>query len=53
MLLAADVIYSDDLTNAFFSMLERLMSLGSEKVLIDIAEWPIISLFKNANVPFL
>ncbi|XP_019436430.1 PREDICTED: methyltransferase-like protein 22 isoform X1 [Lupinus angustifolius] len=32
-LLAADVIYSDDLTDAFFSTLERLMSRGSAKVL--------------------
>ncbi|CAL0324126.1 unnamed protein product [Lupinus luteus] len=32
-LLAADVIYSDDLTDAFFSILERLMSTGSAKVL--------------------
>ncbi|XP_050384535.1 LOW QUALITY PROTEIN: uncharacterized protein LOC126801116 [Argentina anserina] len=33
LLVAADVIYSDDLTDAFFSTLERLMSIGSEKVL--------------------
>ncbi|XP_058004903.1 uncharacterized protein LOC131168729 isoform X2 [Hevea brasiliensis] len=33
LLLAADVIYSDDLTDALFSILERLMSLGSKKVL--------------------
>ncbi|KAI4324731.1 hypothetical protein MLD38_030188 [Melastoma candidum] len=33
ILLAADVIYSDDLTDALFSTLERLMSRGSEKVL--------------------
>ncbi|KAM5579008.1 methyltransferase-like protein 22 [Rosa sericea] len=33
LLVAADVVYSDDLTDAFFSTLERLMSLGSEKVL--------------------
>ncbi|CAI8611891.1 unnamed protein product [Vicia faba] len=33
VLLAADVIYSDDLTDAFFSTLERLMSRGSTKVL--------------------
>ncbi|KAL5539130.1 hypothetical protein UlMin_044527, partial [Ulmus minor] len=33
LLVAADVIYSDDLTDAFFSTIERLMSLGSEKVL--------------------
>ncbi|XP_054783907.1 uncharacterized protein LOC129290872 isoform X2 [Prosopis cineraria] len=32
-LLAADVIYSDDLTDAFFSTLKRLMSRGSRKVL--------------------
>lgn len=32
LLLAADVIYSDDLTDAFFSTLERLMSRGSTKV---------------------
>lgn len=30
---AADVIYSDDLTIALFSMLKRLMSLGCDKVL--------------------
>ncbi|XP_045805945.1 methyltransferase-like protein 22 [Trifolium pratense] len=33
LLLAADVIYSDDLTDAFFSTLERLMSRDSTKVL--------------------
>ncbi|XP_059459393.1 uncharacterized protein LOC132188844 isoform X2 [Corylus avellana] len=33
VIVAADVIYSDDLTDAFFGVLERLMSLGSEKVL--------------------
>ncbi|XP_050884341.1 uncharacterized protein LOC127087498 isoform X2 [Lathyrus oleraceus] len=33
LLLAADVIYSDDLTDAFFCILERLMSRGSTKVL--------------------
>nr|GMC49943.1 methyltransferase-like protein 22 isoform X1 [Ipomoea batatas] len=33
VLLAADVIYSDDLTDAFFSTLERLMSESPEKVL--------------------
>lgn len=33
MLVAADVIYRDDLTDAFFSTVERLMSVGSEKVL--------------------
>lgn len=33
MLLAADVIYCDDLTDAFFGILEKLMSQGSEKVL--------------------
>ncbi|KDP37220.1 hypothetical protein JCGZ_06276 [Jatropha curcas] len=33
LLVAADVIYSDDLTDALFSILERLMSRGSEKVL--------------------
>lgn len=32
LLVAADVIYSDDLTDAFFSTVERLMSRGSEKV---------------------
>ncbi|XP_028756162.1 methyltransferase-like protein 22 isoform X2 [Neltuma alba] len=32
-LLAADVIYSDDLTDAFFNTLKRLMSRGSRKVL--------------------
>ncbi|XP_063935468.1 uncharacterized protein LOC108227820 isoform X5 [Daucus carota subsp. sativus] len=33
LLVAADVIYSDDLTDAFFSTLERLMSRSSDKVL--------------------
>ncbi|XP_072963100.1 uncharacterized protein [Typha angustifolia] len=33
VILAADVIYSDDLTDLFFSILEKLMSHGSEKVL--------------------
>ncbi|KAM3747674.1 hypothetical protein ACB098_05G052700 [Castanea mollissima] len=33
LLVAADVIYSDDLTDAFFNVLEKLMSLDSEKVL--------------------
>ncbi|KAG1327120.1 methyltransferase-like protein 22 [Cocos nucifera] len=33
LLLAADVIYSDELTDSFFGILERLMSQGSEKVL--------------------
>ncbi|XP_050230797.1 uncharacterized protein LOC126679833 isoform X2 [Mercurialis annua] len=33
LLVAADVIYSDDLTNALFSILERFMSSGSEKIL--------------------
>ncbi|XP_062089384.1 uncharacterized protein LOC133795924 isoform X4 [Humulus lupulus] len=33
LLVAADVIYSDDLTDAFFSTVEQLMSMGSEKVL--------------------
>ncbi|KAG4129460.1 hypothetical protein ERO13_D09G082700v2 [Gossypium hirsutum] len=33
LLLAADVIYSDDLTDALFGILERIMSQGSEKVL--------------------
>jgi len=32
LLVAADVIYSDELTDAFFSTLERLMSRGSTKV---------------------
>ncbi|KAL9689134.1 hypothetical protein QQ045_033566 [Rhodiola kirilowii] len=32
LLLAADIIYNDDLTDAFFHTLERLMSCGSEKV---------------------
>ena len=31
---AADVIYSDDLTIALFSMLKRVMSLGCDKVTI-------------------
>lgn len=33
VLVAADVIYSDDLTDALFCILEKLMSLGSKKVL--------------------
>lgn len=33
LLLAADVIYSDDLTDAFFSVLEAIMSSSPEKVL--------------------
>ncbi|XP_030526157.1 methyltransferase-like protein 22 isoform X3 [Rhodamnia argentea] len=33
LILAADVIYSDDLTDALFCTLQRLMSRGSEKVL--------------------
>ncbi|GAV64494.1 Methyltransf_16 domain-containing protein [Cephalotus follicularis] len=33
LLLAADVIYSDNLTDSFFHMLERLMSVGANKVL--------------------
>ena len=33
LLLAADVIYSDDLTDAFFNTVERLMSRGVKKVL--------------------
>ncbi|KAF3660278.1 hypothetical protein FXO37_13567 [Capsicum annuum] len=33
LLLAADVIYSDDLTDAFFSILKKLMSDNPEKVL--------------------
>lgn len=42
LLLAADVIYSDDLTDAFFSTIERLMCLGSEKVLVKALELPIV-----------
>lgn len=33
LIVAADVIYSDNLTDAFFSTLERIMSVGPEKVL--------------------
>ncbi|KAK8489154.1 hypothetical protein V6N13_015132 [Hibiscus sabdariffa] len=33
LLLAADVIYSDDLTDALFGILDRIMSHGPEKVL--------------------
>lgn len=32
LILAADVIYSDDLTDAFFSALETVMSNSSNKV---------------------
>ena len=38
LLVAADVIYSDDLTDAFFNVLEKFMSLGSEKVQIKMVE---------------
>ncbi|KAI0492528.1 hypothetical protein KFK09_026801 [Dendrobium nobile] len=33
LILAADVIYSDELTESLFNILEKLMSRGSEKVL--------------------
>ncbi|XP_042491807.1 methyltransferase-like protein 22 isoform X2 [Macadamia integrifolia] len=33
LILAADVVYSDDLTDALFNTIEKLMSQGSEKVL--------------------
>lgn len=33
LILAADVIYSDDLTDAFFSALETIMSNSSNKVI--------------------
>ncbi|KAK4784708.1 hypothetical protein SAY86_019076 [Trapa natans] len=33
LIFAADVIYSDDLTDALFSTLKRLMSRGTEKIL--------------------
>ncbi|KAJ4958910.1 hypothetical protein NE237_026021 [Protea cynaroides] len=33
LLLAADVVYSEDLTDALFNTIEKLMSRGSEKVL--------------------
>lgn len=36
LLVAADVIYSDNLTDAFFNMLEKCMSQGSEKVCIHM-----------------
>lgn len=36
LLVAADVIYSDDLTDAFFSTLERIMSVDPEKVPFSI-----------------
>ncbi|CAF2209369.1 unnamed protein product [Brassica napus] len=39
---AADVIYSDDLTIALFSMLKRLMSLGCDKVLLYITYWKLL-----------
>lgn len=43
LLLAADVIYSDDLTDAFFSTLERLMSRGSTKVYVNLVLLRLIS----------
>lgn len=38
VLVAADVIYSDDLTDALFCILEKLMSLGPKKVCINKGE---------------
>lgn len=38
VLLAADVIYSDELTDAFFSVLEKMMCQHSEKVLKILAK---------------
>lgn len=38
LLVAADVIYSDDLTEALFCILEKLMSLGPKKVCINKVE---------------
>lgn len=43
LLLAADVIYSDDLTDAFFCILERLMSRGSTKVYVNLVLLRLIS----------
>lgn len=40
LLLAADVIYSDDLTDAFFGTLEQLMPVGSDKVTVTMVEYP-------------
>lgn len=37
LLFAADVIYSDELTDAFFNIVEKLMSHGSEKVMPQIS----------------
>ena len=39
LIVAADVIYSDDLTDAFFSILESLMMQRPEKVWNRKVEW--------------
>lgn len=53
LLVAADVIYSDDLTDAFFSTLERLMSRGSTKVYINSVLWPYCDSHMLYGCPFL
>lgn len=40
-LFAADVIYSDDLTDLFFSIAKKLMSHGAEKVSV----YPVTVIF--------
>lgn len=49
VLLAADVIYSDELTDSFFNVLEKLMSRGAEKVIIMRGYYDGILLLKHAT----
>ena len=42
LLFAADVIYSDELTDSFFNVVEKLMSHGSEKVMPQLASISIL-----------
>ena len=54
LLLAADVVYSDDLTDALFGILERLMSQGSEKVWLTWSNGhlPVYDVGNNTQVDF-